>query len=126
MIEKGIKGKQEITATADMSAAYMGEGALDVFSTPAMIALMEKTAWASIEPLLEEGEGTVGISLDVKHKAATPIGMKVTCESELIEVDGKKLVFTIKAYDEKEEIGECLHKRFIVKKEKFLNRVNEK
>ena len=125
-IEKGLKWKEEIVSDESMSAAYMGEGALDVFSTPSMIALMEKTAWAGVQPLLDEGYGTVGISLDVKHNAATPIGMKVTCESELIEVDGRKLTFRLKAYDEKEEIGECIHERFIVKNEKFLSRVNQK
>ena len=76
----GIKGSQEMTARAEHSANNVGDGMLDVFSTPSMIALMEKTAWASIEPYLDDGVGTVGTQMNVKHQAATPIGKKIRCE----------------------------------------------
>ena len=115
----GIKGSQEMTARAEHSANNVGDGMLDVFSTPSMIALMEKTAWASIEPYLDNGVGTVGTQMNVKHQAATPIGKKIRCESELIQADGRRLVFTVKAYDEAGQIGEGEHERFIVQKEKF-------
>ena len=72
MIETGIKGKQTVTADASNSAKTMGSGSLDVFATPAMVALMEKTAVKSLEEVLEEGQTTVGIALDIKHSAATP------------------------------------------------------
>ena len=88
MLQAGIKGKKEITVTLDKTAKAMGSGTMDVFATPAMIALMENTAFESVASELEEGSGTVGTALDIKHVSATPVGMKVTCESELVKVDG--------------------------------------
>lgn len=126
MLEIGIKGKEENTVNTENSAKTMGSGTLDVFATPAMIALMEKTAWKSVQNHLEDGQGTVGISLNVKHVAATPLGMKVYCESELTEVDGKKLVFTVKAFDEAGLIGEGTHERFVITNEKFQQKTNDK
>lgn len=126
MLNIGIKGKEEITVNTENSAKTMGSGTLDVFATPAMIALMEKTAWKSVQNHLEDGQGTVGISLNVKHVAATPLGMKVYCESELTEVDGKKLVFTVKAFDEAGLIGEGTHERFVITNEKFQQKTNDK
>lgn len=126
MLNIGIKGKEEITVNTENSAKTMGSGILDVFATPAMIALMEKTAWKSVQNHLEDGQGTVGISLNVKHVAATPLGMKVYCESELTEVDGKKLVFTVKAFDEAGLIGEGTHERFVITNEKFQQKTNDK
>jgi predicted thioesterase len=112
--------------TEQNSARVMGSGTLDVFATPAMIALMEKTAWESVQPQLDEGSGTVGTSLNVKHVAATPLGMKVTCESELVRVDGRALTFSVKAYDETGLIGEGEHERFIVFNEKFQAKADAK
>ena len=103
-MEIGIKGRQTVTVDGTNTARVMGSGTLDVFATPSMVALMEETAWKSVEGELEEGSGTVGISLEVTHDAPTPVGMSVTCESELVEIDGRKLSFKIKAYDEKGEI----------------------
>jgi predicted thioesterase len=125
-LEAGIKGKQEVIVNEANSAKVMGSGTLDVFATPAMIALMEKTAWESVQPQLDEGSGTVGTSLNVKHVAATPLGMKVTCESELIKVDGRALTFSVKAYDEAGLIGEGEHERFIVFNDKFQAKANAK
>lgn len=126
MLNIGIKGKEENTVNTENSAKTMGSGTLDVFATPSMIALMEKTAWKSVQNHLEDGQGTVGISLNVKHVAATPLGMKVYCESELTEVDGKKLVFTVKAFDEAGLIGEGTHERFVITNEKFQQKTNDK
>jgi predicted thioesterase len=125
-LEVGIKGKQEVTVSEFNSAKTMGSGTLDVFATPAMIALMEKTAWESVQANLDEGSGTVGTSLNVKHVAATPLGMKVTCESELIKVDGRALTFSVKAYDESGLIGEGEHERFIVFNDKFQAKADAK
>ena len=105
--------------TAENTAKAMGSGTLDVFATPAMIALMEETSWRSVAPFLEEGEGTVGTELAVKHVSATPVGMKVRCESRLQEVDGRRLVFQVSAYDEAGLIGEGTHQRAIVDKARF-------
>lgn len=119
MIEVGIMNRKEETVTRENSAAAVGSGLLEVYATPSMIALMEGCCHESVEAELEEGCGTVGISLNVKHMAATPVGMKVSCESELIKVDGRILTFTLKAFDEKEQIGEGIHERCIIYNEKF-------
>lgn len=126
MLEKGIKGKQEVMVEESNTAKVMGSGTLNVFATPAMTALMEKTAWMSIAPYLEEGAGSVGTLLNVKHMAPTPVGMKVTCESELVEVDGRRLVFQVKAMDECGVIGEGEHERFIIQNEKFQAKADGK
>ncbi|MBR6768822.1 MAG: thioesterase family protein [Clostridia bacterium] len=126
MLTIGIKGTQTIKVTEENTAATMGSGTLAVFATPAMIALMEKTAYLSVQDALDEGMGSVGTYLNVKHLAATPVGMQVTCESELVEIDSRRLVFTVKAYDETGLIGEGTHERFIVQNEKFLAKTNAK
>jgi predicted thioesterase len=126
MLEAGIKGKKEITVTQDKTAKAMCSGALDVFATPAMIALMENTAFESVAAELEPGSGTVGTALNVKHVSATPVGMKVTCETELVKVDGRALTFSVKAYDEAGLIGEGEHERFIIFEEKFQAKADAK
>ena len=125
-LQPGIKGKQELTISEKDTARVYGSGSLEVFGTPAMIALMEKTALTSIEPFLEEGEGSVGTALDVKHTSATPVGMKVVCESELIEVDRKRLTFRVRARDEAGAIGEGTHERFVIVNDKFMEKANAK
>ena len=88
--------------------------------------LMEKTAWKSVADFLEKGQCTVGTKLNLSHSASTPIGMKVICESELVAIEGRKLVFKISASDEIGIIGECEHERFIVEDEKFQNKTDSK
>lgn len=126
MLETGIKGKQKVTVGESNLARTVGSGSLDVFATPAMIALMEKTAWKSVADQLDEGCGTVGISLNITHDAPTPAGMEVTCESELIKVDGRKLTFELKAYDERGLIGKGIHERFIVDNARFQEKADNK
>lgn len=126
MLEAGIKGKQEVIVEEGNCASAVGSGLLRVFATPAMIALMEKTAWMSVAPYLAEGEGTVGTLLNVTHDAPTPVGMKVWCESTLEEVDGRRLVFAVEAFDEKGKIGGGRHERFIVGNEKFQAKADRK
>ena len=126
MLEAGIKGTGSVEVVRENTAAAVGSGMLEVFATPMMIALMEKTACESVAPYLEEGSGTVGTELNVKHVAATPIGMQVTCETELMEVDGRRLVFHVKASDEAGLIGEGTHERFIINNEKFQSKANGK
>mgnify|MGYP000854253655 FL=1 len=125
-MDTGIKGYKEITVTKELTAISLGSGALEVYATPAMIALMEETASESVKPRLEAGQGSVGTCIAIKHLAATPIGMRVRCESELVEVDGRRLVFHITAYDEKDKIGEGTHERFIISNDKFQSKVNSK
>lgn len=126
MLEVGIKGKDTVEVVYENTATAVGSGVLEVFATPMMIALMEKTACNSVAPYLEEGNGTVGTELNIKHVAATPIGMTVTCESELVEIDGRRLVFKVTACDETGLIGEGMHERFIVNNEKFQRKANSK
>lgn len=125
-MDTGIKGYKEITVTKELTAISVGSGDLEVYATPAMIALMEGTASESVKPELELGQGSVGTCIAIKHLAATPIGMRVRCESELVEVDGRRLVFNITAYDEKDKIGEGTHERFIILNDKFQSKVNSK
>ena len=126
MLETGIKGTRTVTVNEDNTAKAMGSGTLDVFATPALIALMEETGWRSVANELEEGCGTVGTLLEIKHTAPTPVGMKVTCESTLTEVDGRRLVFEVIARDAKGVVGEGKHERFVVQNEKFQVKANAK
>ena len=122
----GITHTLTLTVTENDSAKTYGSGTLDVFATPAMIALMERTAMDSVAPYLAEDEATVGTEVNVKHLSANPIGCTVTCQSELAEIDGRKLTFKVTASDNKGVIGEGTHQRFIIKKEKFLAKASEK
>ena len=94
-LETGICGEQSVRVSAENTAKTMGSGTLDVFATPALVALAEKTCWMSVAAALDEGCGTVGTRLELEHSAPTPVGMTVTCESELTAVEGRKLVFKV-------------------------------
>ena len=126
MIKVGIKGRREQTVTPEMSAARIGSGLVEVFATPMMVALIEQTCLESVLPHLYEGQGTVGTLVNVSHVSATPIGMRVWCESELTEVDRRRLVFKVKAYDECGLIGEGTHERFIIDNAKFMEKIKNK
>ncbi|MGN1081815.1 MAG: thioesterase family protein [Acutalibacteraceae bacterium] len=108
------------------TAAAVGSGNLRVFATPAMIALMEETCAACAAPFLDKGCTTVGISVNITHSSATPVGMKVHCDCVLEKVDGRKLVFSVKAFDERGLIGGGTHERFIVFAEKFQQKTDLK
>ncbi len=120
----GFKGKSEVKVTVDNTAKAVGSGSLEVFATPMLVALMENAAIKDLQ--LPEGQTSVGTYLDVKHIAATPVGMIVWAEAEIIEFEGRKLVYKIEAYDEKEKIGEGRHERFIVNCDKFISKANSK
>jgi len=126
MLTTGIKGVKTVTVNETNTAAAMGSGELGVFATPAMLALMEACAAESVKPYLDADSSTVGISANIQHVAATPVGMTVTCESELVAIDGRKLVFKLTARDESGLIGEGTHERFIISKEKFVSKTYAK
>ena len=126
MITTGIKGRLEQTVTDQLTAAHIGSGLVKVFATPMMIALIEQTCYESVLPYLEEGQGTVGTLVNVTHSAATPVGMRVWCESQLVEVDRRRLVFEVKAYDECGLIGEGRHERFVIDSSKFQAKIDAK
>ncbi len=109
-----------------MTARVLRSGTLDVLATPAMIALIEETAWKSVSDQLEPGMATVGTNLNVDHLAPTPVGMNVKCETELKAVDGRKLVFDVAVYDETGLVGKGTHERFIINEEKFQAKANSK
>ncbi len=124
-LNKGLKHTEEMQVTENDTASKYGSGLVEVYATPAMIAFMEKTAMMTVLPELPEGFNTVGTEVCVKHIKATPVGMKVTCTAELIEVDGKRLVFKVVARDEEAEIGNGTHERFIINTEKFMSKFNK-
>ncbi len=119
----GMKAEATTTVVHENTAAAVGAGGVEVFGTPMMIALMENASWQAVLPGLDEGYVTVGTVVDVRHLGATPLGQKVRAEAELLEVDGRRLVFKVEVYDERQKIGEGKHERRIVHLERFLNRL---
>lgn len=128
MLNPGIKGHQEITVEEKDLAIHVGSGTVHVLATPMMIANMEYTSAASVEKLLGEGKTTVGVKVDVSHVAATPKGMKVTFDAELLEIsaNGKILTFHVEAHDECGLIGEGTHQRAVVDRVRFDEKTQAK
>lgn len=122
----GTKGTLETTVTADKTARHLGSGGIDVFATPAMVALMEGAAVAAIDPLLPDGQSSVGIDISVKHLAATPLGKNVRAEAEVTGIDRRKVMFTVRAWDEHELIGEGEHTRFVIDLDRYVERLKQK
>ena len=128
MILIGTKCQLEQTVTEELTATAVGSGALPVFGTPIMAAMMENAAMTCLQNFLEEGQGSVGTHLEISHDAPTPIGMNVWAEAEITAVpeNGKMVDFTVKAWDEKGPIGSGTHTRAIIKNDKFLAKCNAK
>ena len=125
-ITVGMKGTAENLCEREDTALEVGSGSLLVYATPCMAALMEAAACAAIEEALGENETTVGIELNLKHIAATPVGMEVRAEAEVTAVEGKIFTFQITAYDEAGKIGEATHKRALVNSQRFLDKTYRK
>lgn len=121
-LELGATGEATTVVVHENTAARVGAGGVEVFATPMMIALMEQAAWQSVANDLEPGYVTVGTLVNVRHLAATPPGQRVRAAAELIEIDGRRLVFKVEAYDEKQKIGEGQHERFIVNLDRFMKK----
>lgn len=126
MLQPGIKGQATLTVCDGNTAKTMGSGSLEVLATPAMVALMEQAAAQSVSLCLEEGQTTVGTAMQIQHLSATPIGMHVTAESELLQIDGRKLLFSVSAFDEKGLIGQGTHERFVVDAARFMAKAASK
>ena len=120
ILKSGLQAEKTEIVTEKNVAAALGSGGLAVYSTPAMITLMEMTSLAAVDPLLPSGWSTVGTELAVKHLSATPVGMKVSARAKLLSIDGRALVFAVEVFDEAGKIGEGTHGRFIVENERFM------
>jgi fluoroacetyl-CoA thioesterase len=125
-LSPGLSAEINIIVADSDTASQRGSGLVPVFSTPALVGLMEGTAVKALEGHLPDQQTTVGGHIDLRHLAATPVGMRVRARAELASLDGRKLIFRIEAWDDVEKIGEALHVRYIVDKEKFLARAQAK
>ena len=125
-IVPGLRFTVEATVGESDTAQALGSGTLPVLATPRMAALMEEAAWRSVAPYLEAGESSVGVSLTLQHVSATPVGLRVRVESELTAVDGRKLRFAIKAFDEAGPIGEAEHERVVIAERRFMDKAEGK
>lgn len=123
MIEVGLKYESQTVVSTTNTANTLGSGDMEVFATPAMIALMENAAMMAVAPYLDEGASTVGIEMATSHIKASPIGATITASAELISAEGRKLSFKVKAWDEQGVIGEGNHTRYVVDRERFLSKV---
>jgi predicted thioesterase len=125
-LKPGLKGEAELVVGEEHTAVQVGSGRVRVLATPLMIALMETAAVAAVEDVLAPGQQSVGTQIDVRHMAATPVGMRVRAMAELVKVDGRTLTFRIGAVDDKEPIGEGHHVRALVDAERFDARMQAK
>lgn len=117
---KSLSHSETLVVRHEDTAAVYGSGALEVFATPAMIALMEKTCLEAVASKIGEGNTTVGIAVNIKHLKASPVGAMIRCDSKLIEVDRKRLIFEVRCFESDTLIGEGIHERFVVDSEKFM------
>ena len=125
-IPVGAKGAAEMLVTDDKTAAAIGSGSVRVFATPWMVAMMELSACNALAPYYEEGQSSVGTKLNVSHDKATPVGMRVHAEAEVIEVDRRRIVLQVTARDETGVIGRGTHERFLIDMAKFLAKAEGK
>ncbi|MDO4672571.1 thioesterase family protein [Falsiporphyromonas endometrii] len=123
MIEVGLSKSAKTKVLKENTAVSVGSGDLSVFATPMMVALMENAALSVIQPFLSDEESSVGILINVKHTRASAIGREVIATATIKEVDGRRIVFDVKAEDELGEIGSGVHERFIINKQKFLSKL---
>ena len=123
MLKEGLKYISTTTVDTTNSALALGSGDMEVFATPAMVALMENAAMKAVAEYLPQGATTVGTQILTTHIKASAMGAKVSAEAELTAVNGRELSFSIKAYDETGIIGEGSHTRFIVDRERFLSKL---
>lgn len=125
-LEPGLKAENDLVVADEHTAPHVGSGVVRVLATPVMINMFEAASLAAVERFLPEGYQTVGTHLDVRHFAATPVGLRVHAEAELVEVDGRTLRFRLTARDEREPIGDGLHERVVIKLGRFDQRMADK
>ena len=125
-IRCGLVAEKTAIVTAALLATHLGSGSVEVYATPSMIALMEAAAVAAIDPLLPEGQASVGVALAVRHLAATPPGQQVRARAEVVGVEGRQVTFQVQAWDGQEQIGEGTHTRTVIDVARFMERVRSK
>lgn len=125
-LQVGLSFEKTITVTENHAARHLAGKGVRVFSTPEMVRLMEECALEAVLPYLQPNQDTVGIRVEMRHLAATPMGMKVTARCTLVEIDRRRLVFQAEVHDEMEKVGEGMNERFIVDKGKHEQRIAEK
>ncbi|MDA8443421.1 MAG: thioesterase family protein [Peptococcaceae bacterium] len=125
-LNPGLVGHHVLSVTHAVTASEIGSGGLEVFATPAMLALVEKTAFLLVEEYLPDGFSSVGTKVSLDHLAATPIGMDVTAKVELRAVEGRKLSFAFELNDAQELVGQGTHERFIIETARFMTKVQNK
>ena len=125
--EKGLRvgliGESLLNVTSEQSALKMGSGSLEVFATPALIAQVEAAAVSAVDPYLPDGMASVGIEINVRHLSATPIGERVVAMAEITRIDGKRITLEVRAWDERELIGEGVHVRYLIYADELLERL---
>ncbi len=126
MLQVGLKGKKTVVVTTENTAERMLSGLLPVYATPSLIAFMEYTCSETVRPFLDAGMSTVGTLVNIKHTSASPVGSTITCECELAQIDGRKLIFNVIAHDDFGPVGEGVHERFVINNDKFMSKVAEK
>lgn len=123
MIEVGLKYESQVVVSQNNTAKTLGSGDMEVFATPAMVALMENAAMMAVAEHLDEGASSVGVEISTSHIKASALGATITASAELVAIDGRKLSFKVKAWDEAGTIGEGNHTRFVVDRERFLSKI---
>lgn len=126
VLTPGVRGEAAMPVTPETTAERFGNAGAAVFATPLLAALCEQAAIRAVTPFLSAGQGTVGTRLELEHLAATPVGMKVTARAVLTEVSGRRLEFSLEAWDDQEPVGRGRHTRFIIDNAKFYARVQAK
>lgn len=126
LVEIGIQGRATVKVTQSNLASSTGSGAVDVFSTPSLVLLMEEAAMDALKPYMEPGESSVGTLVNIRHISPTTLGLTVTATATLTEIDGRRLVFHVEARDELDKVGEGTHERFLISVDRFISRAREK
>ncbi len=125
-LSPGLIGEHTVIVTENNTALALGSGSVPVFGTPALAAAVEAAAIAALDDVLADGQTSVGVSLEIQHQAATPIGMTIRAEARLMAVQGRRLTFRVSACDAVEQIGSGTHQRVVVDTERFLVRTTNK
>ncbi len=126
LLRVGLIGEATILADESQSALTLGSGSISVFATPAMLALMENAAVRALEPVLDDGYSSVGIDVNIRHTSATPLGETIIAVAEVTRVEDRRVTFEVRAWDDREMIGEGTHVRFIINVERFLERLQDR